>query len=72
MRERHGIADAKRSEHDPSLQHVTVSDGDGEVRLNMGSAASAAGMTPEQALMIAKCLTDSAERVKRVKNAKPK
>lgn len=67
IREAHGIANARRvaavSVEQSDIQGVTVTDGrNGEVQLGLSSSSFPAGLTPSQARMIAKMLTDSAER----------
>jgi hypothetical protein len=64
MHEKHGIADAREITMITSdIQHVTVTDGEGEVLLSIGSSSCPAGLTLEQARFIAKQLTDSATRI---------
>lgn len=47
-------------------QRVQVVDGDGIVRLSLSSCSYPAGLTPEEARHVAKCLYDSATRVEAV------
>ena len=65
MRERHGIADAKRCNGALSdgEQSVLVTDGIARVILTI-SSTDAAGLTPDQADAIAGMLVSSAERVR--------
>lgn len=66
MKEKHGIADAiKCSVGMNDRQSVVVTDRDGYVDLNIGGMTYPAGLSPEQARFIAKCLTDSAARVEK-------
>jgi 2-iminoacetate synthase ThiH len=65
----HGIADAdKVMMMTTERQHVIVKDGDGKVFLDVQTSA-AAGMTPDQARMIAKHLELAADRVEKAKKA---
>lgn len=67
IREKHGIANARRvscaSVEHSEVQAVIVTDGDGEVLLSMATSSFPAGLTPEQALMLADQLTRASGRV---------
>lgn len=67
IRERHGIANARKVPmariEGSYIQHVLVTDGHGEVLLSLGSSNYPAGLTPEQARMIAAQLNSAAERI---------
>lgn len=68
IRETHGVANARRIAaarlEDSDIQGVTVADGrEGEVVLKLSSSSFPAGLTPQQARMIAKLLVASALRV---------
>jgi hypothetical protein len=65
MKEIHGVSDAKRcAALADQMQDVTVEDGNGEVRLILGTSSYPAGLTPEQAEFVAKQLLRSCERVR--------
>jgi len=65
MKEIHGVSDAKRcAALANQVQDVTVEDGDGEVRLILGTSSYPAGLTPKQAEFVAKQILRSCERVK--------
>ncbi len=62
--ERHGIANAVKCGRPPDdLQSVTVTDGIGQVAIGLSSPNHLAGLTPGQAIFIAKKLIASAKRV---------
>lgn len=67
IRERHGVANARRcsaaSVENSEIQTVEVTDGFGEVLLSLGSSSFPAGLTPDQARMIAMRLNEAAARV---------
>src|SRR5690606_33788487 len=69
MRERHGIPDALKMKmfQNNEQQHVTVEDGEGLVLLRLGTSSYPAGMTPDQARMIARQLNSSALRIEKQK-----
>lgn len=72
IRESHGIADARRVEtaamEGKDIQGVTVTDGvDGWVILDKTAAGSPAGLTPEQARLLARMLNASAARAEKAK-----
>lgn len=62
----HGIDNARKcvATHADVKQAVTVTDGDGEVKLALSSSSFPAALTPAQARMIAGHLIASANRVK--------
>ena len=65
MREKHGIADAARiAACRGDLQSVLVTDGIEEIELSLGANSYPAGLTPDQAIFIAKQLIAAARRVK--------
>ena len=65
IRQKHGISGAvKVSTTDNGYtQAVVVTDEYAHVRLGLGACAYPADMTPDQARFIAKCLSESADRV---------
>jgi hypothetical protein len=70
IRESHGIADARRVEtatmKGEDIQGVTIIDGmDGSIILDKTST-SPAGLTPEQARLLAKMLNASATRAEKI------
>ncbi len=66
IKERHGIVDARRMPYGPTeRQSVVVTDGDDLVIITLSTSQNAAGMTVEQARMIAQMLMNSADRVER-------
>ena len=76
IRESHGIADARRVEtatmKGEDIQGVTIIDGmDGSIILDKTST-SPAGLTPEQARLLAKMLNASAARAEKIETKEPK
>jgi hypothetical protein len=76
IRESHGIADARRVEtatmKGEDIQGVTIIDGmDGNIILDKTST-SPAGLTPEQARLLAKMLNASATRAEKIETKEPK
>ncbi len=74
IRESHGIADARRVEtatmKGEDIQGVTIIDGmDGSIILDKTST-SPAGLTPEQARLLAKMLNASAARAEKIEEDK--
>lgn len=70
VQQRHGIVGARKctSGLPAGTQSVHVTDGeDGEIRLSIGSCDNPAGMNPEQARYVAKCLSEAARRAEKVK-----
>jgi hypothetical protein len=73
MRERHGIADAEKTAmYSEDLQSVVVTDGDGRIELSLGASSYPAGLTPDQAIFIAKQLVAAAKRVKNKARSQPR
>jgi hypothetical protein len=68
IRLRSGIANARKCSmakvDDSDTQTVTVEDGFAEVRLCLQSSSYPAGLTPEQAEVLAQQLIDAAKRVR--------
>lgn len=67
IREVQGIDNARKvasaSVEQSDTQRVTVTDGFGEVFLSMNTSSYPAGLTPDQARMLAKQLKSAADRV---------
>jgi len=66
VKEIHGVADARKVAMMKSeiVQDVTVTDGNGEILLNLGTSLYPAGLTPERAEFVAKLLVSAARRVR--------
>lgn len=71
MREIHGVADAEKvrmvNSEDGNYK-VTVTDGAGQVILNIADATYPAGLSPDRARAIARLLIGSAKRVEKAKS----
>lgn len=66
MKEVHGVTEARKcSSGAATTQAVRVADGAQEVILALSECSYPAGLTPEQARFMAKCLVESAKRVEK-------